>query len=231
MKLSEMKFVSAVIVAAGSSRRMGGINKLLLELDGKTVLERTVEAFQTNPDIDEIVLTARSEDIEEYTQLLSAYKKVKNIVVGGETRQKSVANGIAACDERCTLLAIHDGARPLVSQQIISSTVAAAKEYGAASCAVPVKDTIKIIDNNSFITDTPERSALRAVHTPQCFDKKLYCSCVEKLGEKAKDMTDDCRLAELCGVKVKLTDSSYTNIKITTAEDIPFAISILKERE
>lgn len=231
MKLSEMKFVSAVIVAAGSSRRMGGINKLLLELDGKTVLERTVEAFQTNPDIDEIVLTARSEDIEEYTQLLSAYKKVKNIVVGGETRQKSVANGIAACDERCTLLAIHDGARPLVSQHIISSTVAAAREYGAASCAVPVKDTIKIIDNNSFITDTPERSALRAVHTPQCFDKKLYCACVEKLGEKAKDMTDDCRLAELCGVKVKLTDSSYTNIKITTAEDIPFAISILKERE
>lgn len=227
----EKDFVSAVIVAAGSSRRMGGINKLLLDLDGKTVLERTVEEFQKNPDINEIILTARQEDIKEYKALLSKFKKVKNIVVGGETRQKSVANGIAACDDNCTLLAIHDGARPLVTQQIISETVAAAKEYGAASCAVPVKDTIKIIDDNSFITDTPERSTLRAVHTPQCFDKKLYCACVEKLGEKAKDMTDDCRLAELCGVKVKLTDSSYTNIKITTAEDIPFAISILKERE
>lgn len=229
--MSEKDFVSAVIVAAGSSRRMGGINKLLLDLDGKTVLERTVEVFQKNPDINEIILTARQEDIKEYKALLSKFKKVKNIVVGGETRQKSVANGIAACDDNCTLLAIHDGARPLVTQQIISETVAAAKEYGAASCAVPVKDTIKIIDDNSFITDTPERSTLRAVHTPQCFDKKLYCACVEKLGEKAKDMTDDCRLAELCGVKVKLTDSSYTNIKITTAEDIPFAISILKERE
>lgn len=229
--MSEKDFVSAVIVAAGSSRRMGGINKLLLDLYGKTVLERTVEEFQKNPDINEIILTARQEDIKEYKALLSKFKKVKNIVVGGETRQKSVANGIAACDDNCTLLAMHDGARPLVTQQIISETVAAAKKYGAASCAVPVKDTIKIIDDNSFITDTPERSTLRAVHTPQCFDKKLYCACVENLGEKSRDMTDDCRLAELCGVKVKLTDSSYTNIKITTAEDIPFAISILKERK
>lgn len=226
--MNEKAFVSAVIVAAGSSRRMGGINKLLLDLGGKTVLERTVEAFEKSTDIDEIIITARQEDVKEYNALLSPYKKVKNIVVGGETRQKSVANGIAACDEKSTLLAIHDGARPLVTQQIISSTVSAAKEYGAASCAVPVKDTIKIIDENSFITDTPDRASLRAVHTPQCFDKKLYCACVEKLGEKAKDMTDDCRLAELCGVKVKLTDSSYTNIKITTAEDIPFALSILK---
>ena len=226
--MNENAFVSAVIVAAGSSRRMGGINKLLLDLGGKTVLERTVGAFDKNDDIDEIIITARQEDVNEYNALLSKYKKVKNIVVGGETRQKSVANGIAACDEKSTLLAIHDGARPLVTQQIISSTVSAAKEYGAASCAVPVKDTIKIIDKNSFITDTPDRASLRAVHTPQCFDKRLYCVCVEKLGEKAKDMTDDCRLAELCGVKVKLTDSSYTNIKITTAEDIPFALSILK---
>lgn len=226
--MNEKAFVSAVIVAAGSSRRMGGINKLLLDLGGKTVLERTVEAFENNSDIDEIIITARSEDVEEYKALLCGYNKVKNIVVGGETRQKSVANGIAACNEKTDILAIHDGARPLVTQQIISSTVSAAKEYGAASCAVPVKDTIKIIDENSFITDTPDRAGLRAVHTPQCFDKKLYCACTQKLGERAKDMTDDCRLAELCGVKVKLTDSSYTNIKITTAEDIPFALSILK---
>ena len=226
--MNENAFVSAVIVAAGSSRRMGGINKLLLDLGGKTVLEHTVEAFEKNSDIDEIIITARSEDVDEYKSLLCRYNKVKNIVVGGETRQKSVANGIAVCDEKTTLLAIHDGARPLVTQQIISLTVSAAKEYGAASCAVPVKDTIKIIDENSCITDTPDRASLRAVHTPQCFDKKLYCACVEKLGEKAKDMTDDCRLAELCGVKVKIVDSSYTNIKITTAEDIPFALSILK---
>ncbi len=227
--MSEKGFVSAVIVAAGSSRRMGGINKLLLDLGGKTVLERTVEAFDNSVCIDEIVLAARAEDVEEYKTLLSKYKKVKNIVEGGETRQKSVAAAIAACDEKSALLAIHDGARPLVSQDIIGTTVAAAFEYGAAACSVPVKDTVKIIDENSFITDTPDRSTLRAVHTPQCFKKQLYCSCVETLAETAKDMTDDCRLAELCGVKVKMVDSSYSNIKITTAEDIPFALSILKE--
>ena len=221
-------FVSAVIVAAGSSRRMGGTNKLLLPLLGRTVLERTVEAFDKNENVNEIVLAARAEDIEEYTKLLSPYKKVKRIVEGGETRQKSVAAAVAACDVKCTLLAIHDGARPLVSQKIINDTVAAAADCGAAACAVEVKDTIKIIDGASFITDTPERATLRAVHTPQCFDKKLYLDCVEQLGEAAKDMTDDCRLAELCGKKVKLVASSYINIKITTAEDVPFAESILK---
>lgn len=226
--MNEERFVSAVIVAAGSSRRMGGINKLLLTLLGKTVLERTVEAFDKNENVNEIVLAARAEDIEEYTGLLSRYKKVKCIVEGGQTRQKSVAAAVEACAAECTLLAIHDGARPLVTQKIINDTLAAAAECGAAACAVEVKDTVKIIDGNSFITDTPERATLRAVHTPQCFDKKLYLGCIDELGEAAKDMTDDCRLAELCGKKVKLVASSYTNIKITTAEDIPFAESILK---
>lgn len=229
--MAENRFVSAVIVAAGSSRRMGGINKLLLSLGGKTVLERTVAAFEYNDNIDEIVLAARAEDIEEYTALLSGFKKVKCIVEGGETRQKSVAAAVAACDEKCTLLAIHDGARPLVSRQIINSTVIAAEQYGAASCAVEVKDTIKIIGGDSFIEDTPERACLRAVHTPQCFDKKLYTECVKILGEKAKDMTDDCRLLELCGKKVRIVPSSYTNLKITTAEDIPFAESLLEKGE
>lgn len=222
-------YVSAVIVAAGSSRRMGGINKLLLKIGGITVLERTVAAFEKNDKIDEIVLAARKEDIEEYKALLAGYKKVSRIVEGGETRQKSVAAAVMACDERCNLLAIHDGARPLVTQEIITSTVQAAQEYGAASCAVEVKDTVKIVDGSDFIADTPPRASLRAVHTPQCFDKKLYLECIEKLGEKAKDMTDDCRLFELCGRKVKIVPSSYTNIKITTAEDIPFAESITGE--
>lgn len=152
--MNEERFVSAVIVAAGSSRRMGGINKLLLTLLGKTVLERTVEAFDKNENVNEIVLAARAEDIEEYTGLLSRYKKVKCIVEGGQTRQKSVAAAVEACAAECTLLAIHDGARPLVTQKIINDTLAAAAECGAAACAVEVKDTVKIIDRNSFITDT-----------------------------------------------------------------------------
>ncbi len=225
--MADKGFVSAVIVAAGSSRRMGGINKLLLEIKGKPVLCRSVEAFDKNENIDEIIVAARAEDKEEYSALLSPYKKVKCIVPGGETRQKSVAAAVEACSENSVMLAIHDGARPLVSQDIISRTVTAAFEYGAAACGVHVKDTIKVTDENGVITDTPDRATLWAVHTPQCFEKKMYQSCVESLGEKAKDMTDDCRLVEISGGKVKMVEGSYSNIKITTAEDIPMAESLV----
>lgn len=227
--MAEKGFVSAVIVAAGSSRRMGGINKLLLEINGKSVLCRSVEAFDKNRDIDEIIVAAREQDIEQYSSLLAPYKKVKSIVAGGETRQKSVAAAVAQCSEKSVMLAIHDGARPLVTQDIISRTVSAAFEYGAAACGVHVKDTIKVTDENAVITDTPDRANLWAVHTPQCFDKAMYGKCVASLGERAKDMTDDCRLVEICGGKVKMVEGSYSNLKITTAEDIPFAESILKE--
>ncbi len=225
--MAEKGFVSAVIVAAGSSRRMGGINKLLLTLGGKAVLNRTVEAFEKSDDINEIIIAAREDDISEFSALLAGYKKIKCIVPGGETRQKSVAAAVAMCSEQSVMLAIHDGARPLVSQDVISRTVDAAFSFGAAACGVRVKDTVKVTDENSFITDTPDRSTLWAVHTPQCFDKKLYERCVESLGEKAKDMTDDCRLVEICGGTVKMVEGSYSNIKITTAEDISMAESLL----
>ncbi len=225
--MAEKGFVSAVIVAAGSSRRMGGINKLLLKIKGREVLSRTVEAFEKNKDIDEIIIAARAEDIEDFSALLAEYKKIRCIVPGGETRQKSVAAAAAMCSEQSVMLAIHDGARPLVSQDVISRTVDVAFSCGGAACGVRVKDTIKVTDENSIITDTPDRSTLWAVHTPQCFDKKLYESCVKSLGERAKDMTDDCRLVEICGGTVKMVEGSYSNIKITTAEDIPMAESLL----
>ncbi len=225
--MAEKGFVSAIIVAAGSSRRMGGINKLLLEIKGKPVLCSSVEAFDKNKDIDEIIVAAREQDIELYSTLLAPYKKVKCIVAGGETRQKSVAAAVAQCSENSAMLAIHDGARPLVTQDIISRTVSAAFEYGAAACGVRVKDTIKVTDENGVITDTPDRASLWAVHTPQCFEKAMYEKCVASLGEGAKDMTDDCRLVEICGGKVKMVEGSYSNIKITTAEDIPMAESLV----
>lgn len=227
--MAEKGFVSAVIVAAGSSRRMGGVNKLLLTVKGREVLSRTVEAFEKNSNINEIIIAAREEDIDDFSSLLACYRKIKCIVPGGETRQKSVAAAVAMCSEQSVMLAIHDGARPLVSQDIISRTVDAAFTYGGAACGVRVKDTIKVTDENSLITDTPDRSTLWAVHTPQCFDKKLYEGCVRSLGEKAKDMTDDCRLVEICGGTVKMVESSYSNIKITTAEDIPMAESLIGE--
>ena len=227
--MAEKGFVSAIVVAAGSSRRMGGINKLLLKIKGKEVLLRSVEAFEKNADTDEIIIAARREDIPLYAQLLSDCKKVKCIVPGGETRQQSVAAAVAACSKNSVMLAIHDGARPLVTQDVISRTVAAAFENGAAACGVHVKDTIKITDESGVITDTPDRANLWAVHTPQCFDKKMYESCVASLGESAKNMTDDCRLVEMSGGKVKMVEGLYSNIKITTAEDIPLAESLVEE--
>ncbi len=221
------KFTSAIIVAAGSSTRMGK-NKMLLELGGKTVLERSVEAFEINANTDEIIVAASKDNLEIYSELLRGFSKVKAVVLGGETRQQSVARAIAATSEETEFVAVHDGARPLVEQDTINETLAAAYEYGAAACAVKVKDTIKITDEGGFVLGTPERETLRAIHTPQCFEKKAYLEALAELGENVKNMTDDCSLFEKCGKKIKITQSKYSNIKITTAEDIPMATSLMK---
>ena len=184
--MAEKGFVSAVIVAAGSSRRMGGINKLLLKINGQEVLCRSVEAFDNNADIDEIIVAAREEDIEDYTNLLAGFEKVKCVVPGGETRQKSVAAAVAKCSEKSTLLAIHDGARPLVTQDIISRTVAAAFEYGGAACGVKVKDTIKVTDE--ILSSQIHRTELicgRCIHRSASI-KSFMNPALSRLAKKPK---------------------------------------------
>lgn len=224
-------FVSAVIVSAGNSTRMGGINKQFLEIDGMPVIARSIKAFQDNSKIDEIVIVTRSQDIEKVRELVKKYNysKVDKIVCGGDTRQESVLNGLKCISTESDLIAIHDGARPLVSNEVITETIITAKEYGAAATGVKVKDTVKQVDDNNNIVATPDRAYLRFIQTPQIFDKSLYLDAVNSV-ENSKDFTDDCMLIEAYGKTVKFVDGDYENIKITTPEDVELAESYLKRK-
>ena len=218
----------AVILAAGSGTRMkSDKSKLLLEINGKTVIERTVEAFSKISEIDEIIVVIRESDLNEFEKHLSKYDL--SYCFGGATRQESVMNAVETIDE-CDLIIIHDGARPLVTEKEITDTVNKAKETGAAAVGVTPKDTIKIVDENFQIVGTPDRSNLISIRTPQVFDFSQYLKAVDLAKKQGKDFTDDCRLVENLGRKVNVVIGEYTNIKITTPEDIPMAESILKMR-
>ena len=154
--------------------------------------------------------------------------KVFNIVVGGETRQLSVYEGVTSTSNITDLVVIHDGARPLVTVKVIEETIKVAAEFGAAATGVKVKDTVKVVDDNDNIIDTPDRTYMRFIQTPQVFDKKLYLDAVNTV-ENSKDFTDDCKLIEAYGKTVKFVDGDYENIKITTPEDVELAEKLLPE--
>lgn len=225
-------FVSAIVVAAGNSTRMGGVNKQFLLIDGVPVLIRSLLALSSSELVDEIVIAARQEDIPRMYSMVKDYGvvKVKEIVSGGETRQKSVSNAVSACSEQCGCFAIHDGARPLVTVKEIDSTILRAFECGAASTAVRVKDTIKLADENGVILSTPDRAFLWAVQTPQVFEKELYLAALKNV-QDSESFTDDCRLIEEYGHKVQLVEGSYDNIKITTPGDAALAEAIVLRRK
>ena len=225
MKRLEKK-VSAVLVAAGSSTRMG-FDKLSFDLGGETVLHRSIRAFAQCPLVDEIILVAGSNRAFAQQQAADCAKPVC-VVVGGATRAESAKNGVLAASG--ALVAVHDAARPFVSQQVITAALEAAARCGAAAPAVPVKDTIKAavrgsgktVPESCFVHATPDRSTLYAVQTPQCFDRAAYLAALEELdAEKARLVTDDCSLFELTGRPVQLTQGDYANLKITTREDLP----------
>ena len=225
MKRLEKK-VSAVLVAAGSSTRMG-FDKLSFDLGGETVLHRSIRAFEQCPLVDEIILVAGSNRAFAQQQAADCAKPVC-VVAGGATRAESAKNGVLAASG--ALVAVHDAARPFVSQQVITAVLEAAARCGAAAPAVPVKDTIKAavrgsgktVPESCFVHATPDRSTLYAVQTPQCFDRAAYLAALEELdAEKARLVTDDCSLFELTGRPVQLTQGDYANLKITTREDLP----------
>lgn len=220
----------AIIVAAGSGSRMkSSKNKLLLPLGEKTVIERTVKTFEDIPQIGEIIVVCREEELETMSSILPGEKIT--FVIGGKTRQESVKNAVETIDpDECETVIIHDGARPLVTKEEILETLEEAKRTGAAATGVFVKDTIKVINEDYVITDTPDRTKLVAIHTPQIFNLKLYLKAVEKAAMQKKDFTDDCKLLENIGVPVSVVIGEYGNIKITTPEDIPMAQAILEER-
>lgn len=216
----------AIILGAGNGTRMKSEkSKLLLEIGSKTVIERSVDAFLSVSDIDEIIVVARERDVEIYSELLTDERI--SFVLGGTTRQQSVKNAVETVDD-AHLIIIHDGARPLIKCEDIEKTIRAAEEFSAAAVGVYVKDTIKIVDKQGFVESTPDRSTLFAVQTPQIFDFDLYKSAMQKADEQGLDFTDDCQLVELCGGKVKMVEGSYSNIKITTPDDIALAENLLK---
>ena len=228
---NENRFVSAVIVSAGNSTRMGGINKQFLEIRNIPVLVHTLRVFDKAESVDEIVVVTRESDIDDVKSLIDSYniKKVSKVVKGGETRQMSVFNGVVSTSEKSNIVAIHDGARPLVTENVINNTLEQALLFGAAATGVKVKDTVKQVNDNNDIVATPDRNYLRFIQTPQIFDKSLYLDAVNTV-ENSKDFTDDCMLIEAYGKIVKFVDGDYENIKITTPEDVELAECYLKRR-
>lgn len=222
---------SVVIVCAGNSTRMGGVNKILLPLGERLVIGVTMQAFQACESVKEIIIVARECDITAIrAEAESAgITKLKECTVGGDTRQQSVINGIRCISKDTELVAVHDGARPLVKPEHIEKAIKDALVFGGATLGVPVKDTIKVVDDG-LITDTPPRKSLYITQTPQIFKKKLYFEGIDFALEHNLDFTDDCQLVEAIGGKVYMTTGDYTNIKITTPEDIKLAETLLEMR-
>ena len=220
---------SAVIVCAGNSTRMGGVNKILLPLGERLVIGVTMLAFQKCESISEIVIVAREQDIPAIKAEAEAAGITKLIACtpGGATRQESVINGMKCISKGTELVAVHDGARPLVKPEHIEKVVKDAIVFGGATLGVPVKDTIKTVEDG-LITDTPPRKFLYITQTPQIFKRSLYFEGIDFALEHGLDFTDDCQLVEAIGGKVAMTVGDYTNIKITTPEDIRLAEVLMK---
>lgn len=222
--------VHAVVVAAGRSTRMGqSVDKQFLVIRGQPVLRHTLSVFEKVPVIDGIVLVAPAEKVREYSMAISrdwGLNKLLTVVPGGNERQQSVYNGLLAVPFNCEITLVHDGARPLVTVEEIAAVVAASREYGAATLAVPVKDTIKQADHNGFVTGTPDREKLWLTQTPQGFFHHLLLEAHRRF-KGAGTATDDASLVEAMGHPVKLVPGSYRNIKITTPEDILIAGAII----
>lgn len=225
---------SAVILCAGSSTRFSdqNENKQLAMVNDVPVILRTITAFEQTDAIGEIILVTRKDDIDTLKQLVckNGIKKVSCIVVGGDTRQSSALRGFKRVSEKSTYVAIHDGARCLVTPEIITTVIKEADKHKAATAACRVTDTVKLADKDGFISKTIDRDTVWNVQTPQVFEKKLYNVCAYNATQKGINATDDCMLAEASGFKVKLVDTGKNNIKITVKEDIALAEYILSLR-
>ena len=222
---------SGILVCAGNATRMQGKNKILLPLGHTNVIGMSMLAMEQCERIAEFVVVARPSDQDAIRQTIAdlQLKKCSAIVSGGATRQESVINGVRAAAKETKLFAIHDGARPLVKPEQIAKVIRDAAVFGGATLGVPVKDTIKIV-NDGLIVDTPYRPHLYMTQTPQVFQKRIYFEALDFALEHQLDFTDDCQLAEAIGCKVCMTTGDYTNIKITTPEDIFIAQMLLEKR-
>ncbi|MBE6917783.1 MAG: 2-C-methyl-D-erythritol 4-phosphate cytidylyltransferase [Ruminococcaceae bacterium] len=229
-KALPLKPCGAVIVAAGTASRMGGIDKVMAPLMGEPMIVHTVRAFQNCDAIREIIVVTRQDLIVPIMDLCHEFDKLRAVIVGGNTRQESVERGISALSGSMKLVAVQDGARPLITWQVIDRTVRAANSYGAAAPAIPVKDTIKVVQGG-VVKETPVRSTLQAVQTPQVFDVDLLRGALEKAKEDEAAVTDDCSAVERLGMSVKIVEGDERNIKVTTPMDLKIAQLLMEEMQ
>ncbi len=227
-KILPLKYCGAVIVAAGTASRMKGIDKVMANLSGEPMIVRTVRAFENCDAIREIVIVTREDLVVKIMDLCAGFPKVKAVAVGGADRSESVRNGLNMLSPKVRLAAIHDGARPLITEAVIDRTVRAAHTYAAAAPGVPVKDTVKIVEGG-LVKQTPDRSRLQAIQTPQVFDIQLLTGALEKAKKDKADITDDCSAVERLGMSVKIVEGDERNIKVTTATDLKIAAALLEE--
>ncbi|WP_025162203.1 2-C-methyl-D-erythritol 4-phosphate cytidylyltransferase [Paraclostridium bifermentans] len=220
-----------VIVAAGTGSRMKkDINKQFIKLKNKEIVAHTIEKFYNSENIDDIVVVIREDEEEYFNKNIKEKYGFTNIKVahGGNERQDSVFNGIKMLKKECDVVLIHDGARPFVTDDIIKRSINKANEHNAIVVGVKVKDTIKVVSDNGNIVDTPNRSYLWAVQTPQVFKYDIITKAYEDAYNNNYYGTDDAMLVERTGYNVKMIEGSYNNIKITTQEDLEFGEQILK---
>ncbi len=227
------KMISVIVAAAGRGSRMKRAeNKVFLPLLDKPILRYSIEAFLGRSDVAEVIVICAAHEAEEMASFVEPYRgqKAVKVVVGGSERQYSVANALRAVSEESELILVHDGARPLVTDEVVQSVIDCARAHRAAIAAVPVKDTIKTVDAEGLVVDTPPRSTLYAVQTPQGFEAQLLFEAYARAEEDGFLGTDDASLVERLGVRVAVAQGDYQNIKITTPEDLIVGEALLKGR-
>ena len=227
-KLLKLKYCGAVIVAAGTASRMGGIDKIMEPLDGEPMVMHSIRTFQDCDAIREIVVVTRQDLVIPIMSLCAGIQKVKAVVTGGSSRPESVTAGLNALSDKVKLAAVHDGARPLITWQVIDRVVRAANSYGAAAPGIPVKDTIKVVAGG-VVRETPERKKLYAVQTPQVFDIALLRGALKKAKDDGAEITDDCSAVERMGMSVKIVEGDERNLKVTTPMDLAVAKLLLED--
>lgn len=223
---------SVIIAAAGSSTRMGGVNKQLEKIGGVPVFIMSALKFDGLERVGEIIIAAPADDTARYEKLARNYgvSKLTAVTAGGETRFRSIRNALEHVSPDAEFVAVHDGARPLIETEDIERVFADAEKYGAAIAAAPAVDTIKTVGSNGFVQSTVPRGSAYCAQTPQAFRKKMLFGCLEKLGLQAENVTDDSSIAEMCGEFVKITEVGSANLKITRPDDLIAAQAIYENR-
>jgi len=226
--------VAAIVLAAGRGTRMGSaVPKQYLAVGGRPVLLHSLQRLEESPAVQDVILVVGSGELDRVREMLAPYglNKLRQIVPGGEERSHSVYQGLKALPEDCAWVVVHDGVRPFFTPALLERVIAAAQSHGAAVPGVPVKDTIKVCDERGLVIHTPPRSSLWAVQTPQAFRRDWLAEAHEKARQQGITATDDAGLLERLGRPVQVVEGEYTNIKITTPEDLALAAWIWERRQ